>query len=95
MTLVYEAAGNPPKLNVLPAALLSLLALVNPTLRAVKEQQYRRDRSWVVDHARFARAFEAVVTPNADAIALTLAWWRREGQAPPPMQPAPSEPASA
>jgi nucleoside-diphosphate-sugar epimerase len=78
--VVYEAAGNPAKLSVMPSALLSILALVSPTLRAVKEQQYQRERSWVVDHAKFARAFGADVTPHRDAIAITLAWWRREGQ---------------
>ena len=61
---------------------------MNPTLRAVKEQQYQRDRSWVVDHTRFARAFGAEVTPHVDAIALTLAWWRRDGQVPTPASPA-------
>lgn len=75
--LVYGAAGNPTRMSVVPSALLSLMALASPMLRAVKEQQYQRDRSWVVDHAKFARAFGAGVTPHADAVALTLAWWRR------------------
>jgi len=91
--LVYAAAGNPSKLSVLPSVLLSLLALVNPTLRAVKEQQYQRDRSWIVDHSKFARAFEARVTPHADAIALTLAWWRQEGQTPTSVSATPVAPA--
>ena len=79
--LVYEAAGGPTRLSVMPPALLGLLALVSPMLKAVKEQQYQRDRSWVVDHGKFARAFGAEVTPHADAIALTVAWWRRDGHA--------------
>ena len=73
--LVFEAAGQPPRLQVLPPVLLRALALVNPTLRAVREQQYQRDAPWVVDHAKFSRAFGAEVTPHREAIAATLAWF--------------------
>jgi nucleoside-diphosphate-sugar epimerase len=76
--LVYEAAGSPARVSVMPSALLGLMALVSPLLKAVKEQQYQRDRSWIVDHSRFARAFGADVTPHREAIATTIAWWRRE-----------------
>ena len=76
--LVYEAAGSPARLSVMPSALLGIMALVSPLLKAVKEQQYQRDRSWVVDHTRFARAFGADVTPHREAIATTIAWWKRE-----------------
>jgi len=79
--LVYAAAGNPSKLSVMSPVLLRLLALASPMLKAVREQQYQRDGSWVVDHTKFARAFGAEVTPHLDAIALTLAWWRQDGQA--------------
>lgn len=76
--LVYEAAGSPARLSVMPSALLGIMALVSPLLKAVKEQQFQRDRSWVVDHTRFARAFGADVTPHREAIATTIAWWKRE-----------------
>jgi len=79
--LVYETVGNPARLSVMPPALLGLLAVFSPMLRAVREQQYQRDGAWVVDHAKFERAFGAEVTPHADAIATTLAWWRLDGQA--------------
>ena len=75
MTLVFEAAGQPPKLRVLPSALLTALALVNPTLRAVREQQYQREGPWIVDHSKFASAFDADVTPHREAIAATVAWF--------------------
>lgn len=79
--LVYGAAGNPSKLSVMSPVLLRFLALASPMLKAVREQQYQRDGSWVVDHTKFARAFGAEVTPHRDAIALTLAWWRLDGRA--------------
>lgn len=73
--LVYEAAGRPARLGVMPSALLATLALFSPMLRAVKEQQYQRAAPWIVDHSKFARAFGADVTPHRDAVAATLAWY--------------------
>lgn len=75
--LVFEAAGQTPNLRVVPSALLAVMALFNPTLRAVREQQYQREAPWVVDHSKFARAFGADVTPHRDAIAATLAWYMK------------------
>ena len=74
--LVFEAAGHPSKVGVMPSPLLAVAALFSPTLRAVKEQQYQREHPWVVDHSKFAAAFGAEVTPHREAIPLTLAWWR-------------------
>jgi nucleoside-diphosphate-sugar epimerase len=78
--LVFEAAGQQPKLNAIPSALLAIMALFSPTLRAVREQQYQRDAPWVVDHSKFARAFGAEVTPHREAIAATLDWYRSDTQ---------------
>lgn len=73
--LVYEAAGKPARMRVLPSILLGALALVSPMLRAVREQQYQRVAPWVVDHGKFAREFGVEVTPHPQAIAATLAWF--------------------
>lgn len=81
--LVFEAAGHPMKLGVMPSPLLTVAALLSPTLRAVREQQYQRTESWIVDHSKFAQAFGADVTPHREAIALTLAWWKAEASRPP------------
>jgi nucleoside-diphosphate-sugar epimerase len=78
--LVFEAAGHPSKLGVMPSPLLTVAALLSPTLRAVKEQQYQREHPWVVDHSKFAKAFGAEVTSHREAIARTLAWWQAEGR---------------
>ncbi|MDQ2941653.1 MAG: NAD-dependent epimerase/dehydratase family protein [Chloroflexota bacterium] len=75
--LVYDAAGHPPKVSVMPSPLLTLIALVNPTLRAVREQAYQVQRPFVVDHSKFADAFGAQVTPHREAIAATLEWFQR------------------
>jgi len=78
--LVSEAASVPPRLAAAPKVLISLMALYNPTLRAVKEVLYQSERAYVVDHGTFERAFGADATPHADAIARTLAWFRRADQ---------------
>ena len=75
VSLVYEAAGHPARMRVLPSAMLAGLALVSPMLRAVREQQYQRVAPWVVDHTKFERAFGATVTPHREAIRATLDWF--------------------
>ncbi len=81
--LVFEAAGHPMKLGVMPSPLLAVAALFSPTLRAVREQQYQRTEPWTIDHSKFARAFGANVTPHREGIGLTLAWWKAETSRPP------------
>ena len=73
--LVYEAAGHPPKVQAMPSVLLAAAALVSPTLKAVREQQYQRTAPWIVDHTKFARVFGAEVTPHRDAVAATVNWF--------------------
>jgi nucleoside-diphosphate-sugar epimerase len=80
VTLVFEVAGRPMRLRVLPAALLRILGLINPTLRAVHEQLYQLRRPLVVDDAKFARTFGADVTPHPDAIRATLEWFRAQSE---------------
>jgi nucleoside-diphosphate-sugar epimerase len=75
VTLVYEVAGHPARLRVLPPTLIAALALVSPMLRAVREQQYQRVAPWVVDHTKFEGAFGASVTTHRDAIRATLDWF--------------------
>jgi hypothetical protein len=54
-----------------------ILGLVNPTVRALGETWYQRDRPFVADTSKFTRAFGPfVATPHADAIAATLDWYR-------------------
>jgi nucleoside-diphosphate-sugar epimerase len=77
--LVFDAAGQPMNLGAVPSPILGLLALFDPTMRAVKEQQYQREAPWVVDHSKFGDAFGVEVTPHADAIARTVEWWRNSG----------------
>lgn len=73
---VYRLAGSEPKLRHVPRALVSLLAVVDPTLREVKEMLYQLEEDFVVDSSRFTRTFGLAPTPLDDAIRATLAWYR-------------------
>ena len=73
---VYRLAGTESKLRTVSRAMVSLLALVDPTLREVKEMLYQLEEDFVVDSSRFTRTFALAPTPLADAIRSTLAWYR-------------------
>jgi nucleoside-diphosphate-sugar epimerase len=80
VTQACELAGVPPRISVAPSLFIRALGLVNPTMRAVAEVLYQAERPWVVDHSRFEAAFGTQVTPHAEALERTLAWYR--GQIP-------------
>jgi nucleoside-diphosphate-sugar epimerase len=73
---VYRLAGTEPKLRAVPRAMVSLLAVVDPTLREVKEMLYQFEEDFVVDSSRFTETFGLAPTPLDDAIGSTLTWYR-------------------
>jgi hypothetical protein len=73
--LVFQQLQRPTRIQVAPKIMLSLLGLVIPALRAVNETLYQSERSWVVDHSKFARAFGAQPTPHPKAIAESISWF--------------------
>lgn len=75
LEMVFEQAGKPPRIQVAPTLLVTLLALFNPVIKGVKEVLYQSEQPWIVDHGKFAGAFGASPTPHADAIARTVAWF--------------------
>jgi nucleoside-diphosphate-sugar epimerase len=74
--MVFEAAGQPPRLRAAPRWGIALAALFDPTMRAVKEQLYQSERPWAVDSSKFERAFGWGATPLPDAVAGTVAWFQ-------------------
>lgn len=74
--MVFQQLQEPPSLQPVPRLFINALALVMPSLRAVKETMYQSDRPWVVDHSKFARAFGGQTTPHEAAITQTIAWFR-------------------
>jgi nucleoside-diphosphate-sugar epimerase len=77
--LVFQQAGTTPRVRVAPKLGITVLALVNPTMRAVKERLYQTERPFVVDHGKYGRAFGAAPTPHPEAIGQTLDWYRAAG----------------
>ncbi len=78
--LVFSELGAEPRLRIMPGALLSGLALVSPTLRAVREVRYQLEEPFVLDDSKFSEAFGARTTPHDEAIRQTLAWYRDEAR---------------
>jgi hypothetical protein len=74
--MVFESAGHPARLRAAPSWGIAIVALFDPTMRAVKEQLYQAERPWVVDSTRFERAFGWTATPLHDAVPATVAWFR-------------------
>ena len=74
--MAFEAAGREPRLRTAPRWGLALAGLVNPTIRALREQLYQSEHPWVVDSGRFERAFGWRATPLPEAIRATTAWFR-------------------
>ena len=79
LELVFEEAGTPFKVSVMPRVMVSVLALFVPVLREVKEMLYEFEEPFIVDnHGKFERAFGANPTPNREAIRRTLDWFRQK-----------------
>ena len=76
--IVFEAAGHQPRLRAAPRWGLGIAALFNPTLRAVREQLYQSERSWVVDSGKFERAFGWRASPLPEAVRATVEWFREK-----------------
>jgi nucleoside-diphosphate-sugar epimerase len=74
--MIFSELGAPTRLAVAPMFAISVMALFNPTMRAVKEQLYQSTQPFVVDHSKFARAFGSRHTPHLEAIRQTLDWFR-------------------
>jgi len=77
--MAFEQAGTSPRIRVAPKLGVIALALVNPTMRAVKERLYQTERPFAVDHTKYERAFGAATTPHPEAIRQTLDWYRLAG----------------
>jgi nucleoside-diphosphate-sugar epimerase len=73
---VFSQLEAEPRLRTMPGVVLAGLALVSPTLRAVREVVYQLEQPFVVDDSKFTGAFGARPTPLPEAIRRTLAWYQ-------------------
>src|SRR5664279_170908 len=67
--VIYRLAGRPKtRLRALPAPLLGLLALFNPTVRELKEMRYLYEAPFVVDSSKMADSLGVRATPIEQAL---------------------------
>jgi hypothetical protein len=81
LALVWKAAGGKPKNAALGRGMQRLVGAFNPIVKELGETWYQRDRAWIVDDTAFRAAFpqHVKVTPHEQAIAETVAWFKRHG----------------
>jgi nucleoside-diphosphate-sugar epimerase len=77
VNMVFEEIGAPSKLQAAPRWLISLVGILNPTTRELKEVLYQSEQPLVVDHSKYEHAFGADTTLHRQAIRETLDWYRR------------------
>jgi nucleoside-diphosphate-sugar epimerase len=75
--LIFEELGRPPRIQVAPRWMLSLVGMFDPVVRELPEIMYQTEQPFVVDHSKFERAFGARPTPHREAIRATLDWYRQ------------------
>jgi len=75
--MIFDELGQEPRIRVANGLLLSFLALFNGDMRKLKQEKvYQFVTPWLVDHSKYERAFGVEVTPHADAVRETVAWYQ-------------------
>jgi nucleoside-diphosphate-sugar epimerase len=77
---VYRLAGHRPRSFAAGRTTLRLFGLVKPAMGEYLHTLYQFTDRWVVDDTRFRAAFGDLTTPLDDALAATLAWYRKESR---------------
>lgn len=76
LELVFEAAGQPPRIGSVSKPMLRLAGLFSPLVRELVETSYQFRRPFVSDASKFEQAFGPfAVTPHPEAVAATVAWF--------------------
>jgi nucleoside-diphosphate-sugar epimerase len=78
IALVFEELGKPAKIQAVPRWMVTLLGILDPTIRELPEILYQSEKPFVVDHSKYERAFGAGTTPHREAIRQTLDWYRQK-----------------
>jgi nucleoside-diphosphate-sugar epimerase len=77
LTLVYEAAGHPPKPGVASGTMIRLVGLFNPLVRELNETLYQFEQPFISDSSKFQAAFGPFEpTPHREAVRPTVEWFR-------------------
>lgn len=73
--LAFAAAGRPPRVGTYSPLMLRLVGLVNPIVRELGELAYEFEAPFVLDGAKYLRAFGGAPAPHQAAIRATLGWY--------------------
>jgi nucleoside-diphosphate-sugar epimerase len=80
--MIYQHAGQPRgRLRAMPALVLRVLGLANPTLRELVEMQYQFAEPFIVDSSKIATKLGVRATPTDNALADTLDTYRPKPKA--------------
>lgn len=74
----FAAVGQPARLKSMPYSVLWLGGLFNPTIREIRETFYQFQAPFVMDTTKFERAFAPTITPLAEGLRQTVAWYRAQ-----------------
>lgn len=69
--LIAKELKVQPKVQVVPAWMVSALGLFIPIMREFPEMLYQYDRDYIFDSSKFEKRFGTVATPPAEGIRLT------------------------
>lgn len=75
LTLAFQQAGHPPKMNGMGKFMMRLGGLFIPGARETVEMMYEFEEPFVVNHNKYVQAFGNHATPLEAGIARTLAWY--------------------
>jgi nucleoside-diphosphate-sugar epimerase len=73
---VHAAAGTQPGIQVMSRFTVSLVGLINGTIRELKEMLYEFEEPFVVDSRKFESVFGDQFTLLSEAIPTTVDWFR-------------------
>jgi len=73
---IAAEVGHPVGIRNIPKPVLSVLGLFNPLMKGLAEMSYEFDAPFVLDTKKYQTTFGTHVTPLAEAIAATVAWYR-------------------
>lgn len=78
LNMIFEQLEVEPRTRVANGLLLSGLAVFNSQMRQLKrEKAYQFQSPWLVDHAKFEKAFGSQTTPHHDAVKMTVDWFQQ------------------
>ncbi|MFW2384065.1 MAG: NAD-dependent epimerase/dehydratase family protein [Acidimicrobiales bacterium] len=75
--MIFTELGQEPKIRSANGMLLNMLALFNADMKRLKrEKVYQFTTPWLVDSSKYEQAFGRDVTPHAEAVRQTVAWFK-------------------